>query len=144
MDQYLNWDGHHSITNKYSVYNTLKHRAQNVCLNQQLLEQEYQQIKTSLRLQTKMNYKLSLQYHNNPNPHRDTNNDIFILVPYSKVISRSFKKYIWESGSSGTLQGQQYSYGFTGWLLRTGTALSTKEVSSICTGVTTKDVQWNT
>ena len=39
-DQYLNWNSHHSITNKYSIYNTLSYRAQYVCSNQQLLKLE--------------------------------------------------------------------------------------------------------
>ena len=33
-DQYLHWDSHHSIINKYSVCNTLSHRAQYVCSKQ--------------------------------------------------------------------------------------------------------------
>ena len=41
MDQYQHCDSHHSITNKYSVFNTFLHRAQTVCSNQQLLGQEY-------------------------------------------------------------------------------------------------------
>ena len=98
MDQNLCWDSHHSIINKYSVYNSLTHRVWTVCSDQQLLGHKYQHIKNALsrckytdwvfhRLQTKMDYKLSLQHYNNPhNPHRDTstNGDIFIVVPYSK------------------------------------------------------------
>ena len=41
-----------------------------------------------------MDYKLSLQHsNNNPNPQRDinTNKDIFIVVLYSKGLSKSFK-----------------------------------------------------
>ena len=105
MDQYLHWDSHHSITNKYSVYNTHTQRAKTVCSDQQLLGQEYQHIKTALSrykylewvfhgLQTKMDYKLSLQHcNNNPNPYRDTNTnkDTIIVVPYSKGLSKSFK-----------------------------------------------------
>ena len=44
-DQYLHCDSHHSITNKYSIYNTLSNRTQCVCSNQQLLKQENQHIK---------------------------------------------------------------------------------------------------
>ena len=78
--------------------------------NQQLLGQEYQHIKTSLgrckypdwvfhRLQTKMDYKLSLQHcNNNPNPHRDTNKDIFLVVPYSKGLNKHFKNICGEVG----------------------------------------------
>ena len=44
MDQYLRRDSHHSLTNKYSVYNTLTHRAQTVWTD---FGQEYQHIKTT-------------------------------------------------------------------------------------------------
>ena len=157
MDQYLNWDSHHSITNIYSFYNTLIHRAQTACSNQQLLGQEYQHIKTAVsrckypdwvfhRLQTKMDYKLSLQCcNNNPNPHQDTNKnkDIFIVVPYSKGLSKSFKNICGKPESMYTLR-PTIQLRIYWWLLRTDTALSTKEVPSIGTSATTKDVQWNT
>ena len=47
-DQYLQWDSHHNISNKYSVFNTLTHRAQTGCSDQQLLGQELQHIRTVL------------------------------------------------------------------------------------------------
>ena len=47
-DQYLHWDSHHNISNKYSVYNTLSHRAQYICCNQQFLEQDNQHIHMAL------------------------------------------------------------------------------------------------
>ena len=34
-NQYLQWDSHHSIANKYSVINSLLHRANNICSNQE-------------------------------------------------------------------------------------------------------------
>ena len=39
-DLHLQWDSHHAIALKYSVVNTLHHRAIAVCSNQQLLENE--------------------------------------------------------------------------------------------------------
>ena len=39
-DLYLQWDSHHSIAAKYSVINTLHHRAKAVCSNNQLLKEE--------------------------------------------------------------------------------------------------------
>ena len=38
--QYLQWDSHHAIANKYSVINSLIHRAKNICSNQDQLEEE--------------------------------------------------------------------------------------------------------
>ena len=142
MCQYLHWDSHHSITNKYSVYNTLICRAQTVCSNQQLFGQEYQDIKPALsrwkypdwvsdRLQIKMDYNPSLKHcSNSPNPHMDTLKDIFIVVSYSKGLRKGFKYNVgkWESRytSRPTIQLRIYC-----WFLRTGRALSTKEVSSV-------------
>ena len=37
---YLQWDSNHTIAAKYSVVNTLHHRAKAVCSNSQLLEKE--------------------------------------------------------------------------------------------------------
>ena len=47
-DLYLQWDSHHSIAAKYSVINTLHHRARAVCSNKQLLEEEEEHLKKVL------------------------------------------------------------------------------------------------
>ena len=90
--QYLHWDRHHSITNKYNVYNTLSHRAQDVCSNQQLLKQENQHIPTALcrcnypdrvfcRFQAKLEFQLSQkQWHNSTNFHRNKRNHNTFVV----------------------------------------------------------------
>ena len=39
-NQYLQWDSHHAISNKYSVINSLLHRARDICSNQDQLEEE--------------------------------------------------------------------------------------------------------
>ena len=39
-DLYLQWDSHHNLVCKYSVINTLTHRAKAVCSNSKLLEKE--------------------------------------------------------------------------------------------------------
>ena len=83
MDQYLHWVSQHSISAKHSVVNTLTHRAQTVCSDQQLLGQEQLHIRTGLsrcsypdwvfhRFQTKLDYHLHHQDHStNCNTHRD-------------------------------------------------------------------------
>ena len=38
IDQYLQWHNHHNITVKYSVVNTLTHRAKTLCSNPELLK----------------------------------------------------------------------------------------------------------
>ena len=39
-DQYLQWDSHHNLACKYSVINTLTHRAKAVCSSSQLLKED--------------------------------------------------------------------------------------------------------
>ena len=39
-DLYLHWNSHHHLSAKFSVLNTLKHRAKTVCSNQMLLKKE--------------------------------------------------------------------------------------------------------
>ena len=39
-DQYLQWNSHHHLSAKFSVINTLKHRAKTVCSNEHLLKEE--------------------------------------------------------------------------------------------------------
>ena len=47
-DQYLQWDSHHNLSAKFSVINTLSHRAQTVCSNPELLIQEMEHLRKAL------------------------------------------------------------------------------------------------
>ena len=47
-DQYLQWDSHHNLSAKFSVINTLSHRAKTVCSNPELLKQEKEHIRKAL------------------------------------------------------------------------------------------------
>ena len=47
-DQYLQWDSHHNLSAKFSIINTLSHRAQTVCSNPELLKQEKEHIRKAL------------------------------------------------------------------------------------------------
>ena len=48
-DMYLHWDSYHHLSAKYSVINTLRHRAKTVCSTQQLLKEEEDHLHNSLR-----------------------------------------------------------------------------------------------
>ena len=48
MDQYLQWDSHHHFSAKFSVINTLTHRAQTVCSNPELLCKEMDHLRKAL------------------------------------------------------------------------------------------------
>ena len=47
-DQYLQWDSHHNLSAKFSVINTLSHRAKTVCSNPKLLKQEKVHLRKAL------------------------------------------------------------------------------------------------
>ena len=47
-DQYLQWDSHHTLSAKFSVINTLSHRAKTVCSNPELLKQEKEHLRKAL------------------------------------------------------------------------------------------------
>ena len=52
-DQYLQWDSHHHLSAKFSVIQTLSHRASTVCSNPELLQKEKDHLRKAL---TKCNY----------------------------------------------------------------------------------------
>ena len=47
-DPYLWWDSHHHLSAKYSVINTLRHRAKTACSNNQLLKEEEDHLNRAL------------------------------------------------------------------------------------------------
>ena len=47
-DQYLQWDSHHHLSAKFSVINTLSHRAKTVCSSPELLQQEMDHLRKDL------------------------------------------------------------------------------------------------
>ena len=47
-DQYLQWDSHHNLSAKFSVINTLSHRAKPVCSNPELLKQEKEHLRKAI------------------------------------------------------------------------------------------------
>ena len=47
-DQYLQWDSYHNLSAKFSVINTLSHRAKTVCSNPELLKKEKEHLRKPL------------------------------------------------------------------------------------------------
>ena len=47
-DQYLQWDSHHHLSAKFSVIQTLSHRASTVCSKPELLQQEKNHLRKAL------------------------------------------------------------------------------------------------
>ena len=116
-DQYLHLDSHHILSAKYSVFNTLIHRARVVCTNQQLHKEEEDHIRKALprgnhptwalnRLQTNINHRLSAnQAQNHLRKHQTNNNknnhNIYIVVSYTKGLGESVKN-VCESRSTSS------------------------------------------
>ena len=95
--QYLQWDSHHAITNKYSIISSLLHRAKHICCNQQLLEEEQSHIQRALSMckypdwainRTKL--KMSTPKSNNNKSSRTIGRG-YITVSYSEGLSESVK-----------------------------------------------------
>ena len=98
-NQYLKWDSHHAISNKYSVINSLLHRANDICSSQELLEEEEKHIQEALtacqypmwainRMKTKMRAPRNIRNRNQEN--RPTCKGS-ITVPYNEGLSETFK-----------------------------------------------------
>ena len=107
--QYLHWVRNHFLAAKHSVYNTLTHRARVVCTSQHTFQQEEDHIRQALlkwnfppigsqHLNTKFYLKQCTDHtqmvdntqHNNSATTNSRN--IFLVVPYSKGLSKRFNK----------------------------------------------------
>ena len=106
-DQYIYWDSHHNLLAKYSIFNSLTHRARVVCINQIYIKKRITLEKLFLDAitahgpyidSTPVSSKGSVnQAQNNLHRHQTKNNskktcNISIVVPFSKGLSESFKK----------------------------------------------------
>ena len=94
--QYLQWDSHHAISNKYSVISSLLHRAKDICSSQELLEEEQKQIQEALTLcrypvwaTNRMKTKTSAPRYNNQDNRSTCKSSI--TVPYNEGLSETFK-----------------------------------------------------
>ena len=96
-NQYLQWDSHHAISNKYSIISSLLHRAKNICSNQQLLEEEQTKIQRALstcrypdwainRIKLKIGTPKTSNSRNSKTTYRG-----HITVPYNEGLSESLK-----------------------------------------------------
>ena len=98
-NQYLQWDSHYAMSNKYSVISSLLHTAKDICSNKDSLEEEQMQIKEALSTCkypawaiNRMKVKTSTP-RNNINSNQD-NKPIcksYITVPYNEGLGENFK-----------------------------------------------------
>ena len=110
-DQYLQWDSHHNLSAKFSVINTLSHRAQTVCSNPELLKQEKEHLRKALtkwkypkwaldKVEKRLNRPSSeaIDGVNNqganstPAATREVKSKGHIVIPYTQGLCESIKK----------------------------------------------------
>ena len=97
-NQYLQWDSHHAINNKYSIISTLLHRAKNICSNKEMLEEEYNYIHKALTACKyprwgirRMKLKLDAPKTRKNRKNTQTNHKCHITVPYEEGLSETIK-----------------------------------------------------
>ena len=99
-NQYLQWDSHHSIVNKFSVINSLIHRANNICSNQEQKKEELTQIEKALTTckypswaiqRVKLKKNIQKQTKEKKTNNSNITNRSSITVPYNQGLSESFK-----------------------------------------------------
>ena len=106
-DQYLQWDSHHHLSAKFSVIQTLSHRASTVCSDPELLQKEKEHLRKAL---TKCNYpkwaldkvekrlnKPTRQVNDGGNNSAQTANQGVqskghIVIPYTQGLCESIKR----------------------------------------------------
>ena len=114
-DLYLQWDSHHNLACKYSVINTLRHRAKVVCSSSKLLEEKLKHLDEVLqqckypKWTIKMILKEQEQRRNrrgkDRNP-RQPQNRCYIVVPYTKGLCESYKSICSNSGVQSYFKGE--------------------------------------
>ena len=111
-DQYLQWDSHHNLACKYSVINTLTHRAKAACSNSQLLKEKLHHLEGAL---SKCKYprwafqKILKDQETKKNKKKERKTTIqkrcHIVVPYTKGLCKSYKSICGKYGVQAYFRG---------------------------------------
>ena len=118
-DQYLHWHSHHAVTSKYSVVDTLFHRARTVCSTPGELQKEekhlYQSLKrckypdwaiNRVKLKSQSIHQKKKKGNNNqPGPSNIRGPKPYIVVPYHQGLSESYKNICKKYGIDVHLKG---------------------------------------
>ena len=110
-DWYFHWDSHHNLSAKFSIINTLSHRAQTVCSNPELLKQEKEHLRKALtkckypkwaldKVEKRLNKPSSETIdgvnnqgaNNTPAATREVKSKGPIVMPYTQGLCESIKK----------------------------------------------------
>ena len=105
MDQYLQWDSHHHLSAKYSVINTLTHRAKTVCNKPEFFIKEMDHLRWAFihckypkwaiyRVERRLSKPTS--EGSNDAGAKPTTNEVktkgLIVIPYTQGLCKSLKK----------------------------------------------------
>ena len=161
-DQYLQWDSHHNLSAKFSVINTLSHRAQTVCSNPELLKQEKEHLRKALakckypkwaldKVEKRLNRPFSeaIDGVNNqgvnstPAATREVKSKGHIVIPYTQGLCESIKEICGRYGIQTHFKGGSTIKNLL-VSSRTKTPWSPKVVPSIGINVETLPVMMNT
>ena len=116
-DQYLQWNSHNHLSAKFSVINTLKHRAKTVCSNQHLLQEEGDHLNKALKRCKYPDWALSRanihqrkktntnQGTTNTTNKRGNNNKSYIVVPYIQGMGESCRNICRKHGVNMFFKG---------------------------------------
>ena len=116
-DMHLHWDSHHHLSTKFSVINTLKHRAKTVCSNHHLLKEEDKHLNKALRrcnyptwVLNRVNIKqknrnITNQGTNKNKNNKGSNNKPYIVVQYAQGMSESCKNICRKHGDEMYFKG---------------------------------------
>ena len=126
-DQYLQWDSCHNLSAKFSVINTLSHRAQIVCSNPELLKQEKEHLRKALtqckypkwaldKVEKRLNRSSSetIDGVNNQGTNstsaatKEVKSKGHIVIPYTQGLCESTKKIFGRYGIQTHLKRWQY------------------------------------
>ena len=106
-DQYLQWDSHHHLSAKFSVFQTLSHRASTVCSNPELLQKEKEHLRKALtnckypkwaldKVEKRLNRSSRQVIDGGNNNFQSANHEVQnkgnIVIPYTQGLCESIKK----------------------------------------------------
>ena len=106
-DQYLQWDSHHHLSAKFSVIQTLSHRASTVCSNPELLQKEKDHLRKALtkcrypkwaldKVEKRLNRSSWQVNDGDTNNAQSANHEVqnkgHIVIPYTQGLCESIKK----------------------------------------------------
>ena len=106
-DQYLQWDSHYHLSAKFSVIQTLSHRASTVCSKPELLQQEKDHLRKALtkckypkwaldKVEKRLNRSSRQVNDGGTNSAQSANHEVtnkgHIVIPYTQGLCESIKK----------------------------------------------------